>query len=228
MPIPPQAKLLHVLQDGEFSRLGSTTSAKADVRVLAATNVDIHQAIASRKFRADLYYRVSAFTIHLPPLRERKEDIPVLLNYFVTMWAELFSRPRLHVSAKVLDVCLRYPWPGNVRELESFVKRYLILGDEDQVLSTLDSKLYGGTLHLETAQRASPVDCSDLKSLVRGVKQEAETEAIIRALERSQGSRKDAAKMLKISLRALQYKIQQYGIDQFTDPSASPPPRRPE
>ena len=217
-----------MLQDGEFSRLGSTTSAKADVRVLAATNVDIHQAIASRKFRADLYYRVSAFTIHLPPLRERKEDIPVLLNYFVTMWAELFSRPRLHVSAKVLDVCLRYPLPGNVRELESFVKRYLILGDEDQVLSTLDSKLYGGTLHLETAQRASPVDCSDLKSLVRGVKQEAETEAIIRALERSQGSRKDAAKMLKISLRALQYKIQQYGIDQFTDPSASPPPRRPE
>ena len=225
MPIPPQAKLLHVLQDGEFSRLGSTTSAKADVRVLAATNVDIHQAIASRKFRADLYYRVSAFTIHLPPLRERKEDIPVLLNYFVTMWADLFSRPRLHVSAKMLDVCLRYPWPGNVRELESFVKRFLIMGNEDQVLSTLDYKSGAGADPSGAARRTNPANCRDLKSLVRSVKQEAETEAIIGALEQTQGSRKDAAKRLKISLRALQYKIQEYGIDGFADPSL---PRLPE
>ena len=110
-----------------------------------------------------------------------------------------------------------------MRELESFVKRYLILGDEDQVLTTLDRNSNDATPHLETARRASPRECSDLKSLVRNVKQEAETEAIIRALERAQGCRKDAAKMLKISLQALQYKIQQYGIDQFTDPSASPP-----
>jgi two-component system response regulator AtoC len=223
MPIPPQAKLLHVLQDGEFSRLGSSTVAKSDVRVLAATNVDIHQAIESRKFRADLYYRVSAFTIHLPALRERKEDISVLLNYFVTIWADLYSRPRLNVSAKMLDVCLRYPWPGNVRELESFAKRYLILGDEKKVLSTIDLKSMDIPNHPGKAGNAIPADCSDLKSLVRGVKREAETAAITRALDRAQGSRKDAAKMLKISLRALQYKIQRYGIDVYTDPSARLP-----
>ncbi|MBZ5513928.1 MAG: sigma 54-interacting transcriptional regulator [Acidobacteriia bacterium] len=217
MPIPPQAKLLHVLQDGEFSRLGSNTSAKVDVRVLAATNVDIHQAIETRKFRADLYYRLSAFTIHLPPLRDRKEDIPVLLNYFATTWADLYGRPRFHVSTKMLDVCLRYLWPGNVRELENVVKRYLILGDEDQVLTMLDSKSNDQILREPAARRPALPHSGGLKSLVRAVKQEAETEAIIRALEQTRGSRKEAAKVLKISLRALQYKIRQYGIDGLTE-----------
>ncbi len=214
MPIPPQAKLLHVLQDGEFSRLGSTSTVRVDVRVLAATNIDIQQAIESRRFRSDLYYRLNAFTIHLPPLRERKQDIPVLLNYFLTTWADLYGRPRPQVSTRLLDVCLNHSWPGNVRELENFVKRFLILGDEDQLLSHLDAGAGGNIVQLETARRANSGECNDLKSLVRSLKQEAEREAILRALEQAQGSRKETAKILKISLRALQYKIRQYGIDQ--------------
>ncbi len=219
MPIPPQAKLLHVLQDGEFSRLGSPTSVKVDVRILAATNVDVHQAIETRRFRADLYYRLNAFTIHLPPLRQRKEDIPVLLNHFITNWADRYGRPHLAVSQKMLDACLAYTWPGNVRELENFVKCYLVLEDENQVLAKLGTGNNGGTAALtyETVRMPVSGECSDLKSLVRGLKRDAEKEAIIRALDQANGSRKEAARILQISLRALHYKIQQYGIDKPAD-----------
>ncbi len=219
MPIPPQAKLLHVLQDGEFSRLGSPTSLKVDVRVLAATNVDVQQAIEDRRFRADLYYRLNAFTIHLPPLRERKEEIPILLNHFIANWADRYGRPRLPVSQKMLNACLAYPWPGNVRELENFVKCYLVLEDETQVLSKLGAENKGSpnTLSYETVRLPASGECSDLKSLVRGLKRDAEKEAILRTLEQSKGNRKVAAQILHISLRALHYKIQQYGIDKPAD-----------
>lgn len=220
MPIPPQAKLLHVLQDGEFSRLGSPTTAKVDVRVLAATNVDISRAIASRTFRDDLYYRLNAFTIYLPPLRERKEDIPELLSHFIGIWANRYGRPRLPASAKMLDFCLHYSWPGNVRELENFVKRYLVLGDEDQALSHLGSKSNGNSLHLDKVRRPAGGYCTDLKSMARSLKHEAEKEAILRALEQARGSRKETARILHISLRALHYKIREYGIDQLDNHSA--------
>ncbi len=213
MPIPPQAKLLHVLQDGEFSRLGSTTTSKVDVRVLAATNVDIGQAIESRRFRIDLYYRLNAFTIHLPPLRERKEDMPILLNYFIKTWADRYARPRVQVSTKMLQACLRHSWPGNVRELENFVKLYLVLGDEEQVLNKLGSNSNATGVHVEAVRIPNPADCHDLKSLVRSLKRGAEKEAIILALKQAKGRRKETAQMLKISLRALHYKILQYGID---------------
>jgi two-component system, NtrC family, response regulator AtoC len=224
MPIPPQAKLLHVLQDGEFSRLGSSTTARVDVRVLAATNVDITQALESRRFRADLYYRLNAFMIELPPLRERKEDIPELLNHFIQNWASRCGRPCLPVSAKMLDACLRYRWPGNVRELENFVKRYLVLADEEQVLKSLGSKPNSGPVQLAPVRRPVVSNAVDLKSMVRGLKQEVEREAILRTLEQVRGSRKETAKILRISLRALHYKIRQYGIDQpqdDSDPSAA-------
>jgi len=213
MPIPPQAKLLHVLQDGEFSRLGSATTSKVDVRVLAATNVDIGQAIESRRFRLDLYYRLNAFTIHLPPLRDRKEDMAILLNYFIKTWADRYARPRAQVSTKMLHACLRHSWPGNVRELENFVKLYLVLGDEEQVLNKLGSSSNAATLQVEEVRVPNPADCHDLKSLVRSLKRGAEKEAIILALKQAKGRRKETAQMLKISLRALHYKILQYGID---------------
>ncbi len=220
MPIPPQAKLLHVLQDGEFSRLGSPTTVRVDVRILAATNVDISQAIETKRFRTDLYYRLNAFTIYVPPLRERKEDIPVLLNHFINYWADRYGRPRLPVSAAMLNACMRYPWPGNARELENFVKRYLIVADEEQALSVLGHVSNNGTEF--RAEPSPPIDsshCDDLKSLVRGLKQQAEKGAILQALERTQGRRKETAKLLNISLRALIYKIRQYGIDCSPKPS---------
>jgi len=121
MPLAAQAKLLQVLQDGEFSRLGSTRSVKVDVRVLAATNVDIAEAIRAKKFREDLYYRLNAFTIQLLPLRQRREDIPILVHHFMERYSARLGRAPLPISTELLKACLRYPWPGNVRELENFV-----------------------------------------------------------------------------------------------------------
>ncbi|MGH9452224.1 MAG: sigma-54-dependent transcriptional regulator [Terriglobia bacterium] len=214
MPPALQAKLLHVLQDQQFSRLGSRTMVKVDVRILAATNIDIPEAIASRKFREDLYYRLNAFTINVPPLRERKEEIPLLIRHFMGLFAARYARAPLAVSPALIDACLNYRWPGNLRELENFVKRYLILGDEALALMELEAK--------KEEQQPSPVEAArdlskeppgDLKSLVRGLKDEAECEAISRALKHTKWNRKEAARMLKISYKALLYKIRQYNLD---------------
>jgi two-component system response regulator AtoC len=132
-----QAKLLHILQDGLFSRLGSRSVIKADVRVLAATNINIPEALATKRLREDLYYRLNAFTLHVPPLRERKEEIPILLKHFMAHQAERFARAPLPLSPALLQACAEYPWPGNLRELSNFVKRYLVLGDEKLAINEL-------------------------------------------------------------------------------------------
>src|SRR2546421_4131893 len=137
MPPSLQAKLLHVLQDQQFSRLGSRTVQKVDVRVLAATNINIQEAIATRKLREDLYYRLNAFTLQIPPLRERKEEIALLLKHFMSRLADHYARPPLALSPALMQRCLEYPWPGNLRELSNFVKRYLILGDEAAAINEL-------------------------------------------------------------------------------------------
>src|SRR5690242_5862534 len=118
-----QAKLLHVLQDQQFSRLGGRSVIKADVRVVAATNIDITHAIANRTLREDLYYRLNGFTLRLPPLRERKGDIGALLRHLMGSLAERCACPVLPITKAALDKCMNYPWPGNVRELENFLKR---------------------------------------------------------------------------------------------------------
>ncbi len=215
--LPPalQAKLLQFLQDQQFSRLGSRSMVTVDVRILAATNVEIPQAIAAKRLREDLYYRLNAFTLHLPPLRERREEIPLLLRHFMALFSTRYARTPLPVSPTLVEACLRYPWPGNLRELENFVKRYLILGNETLVLNELESNKEGSApLHeaAEIADRQQHPD--DLKSLVRSLKDEAENEAITRALQRTKWNRKEAARLLKISYKALLYKIRQYNIDQ--------------
>lgn len=213
MPIPPQAKLLHVLQDGEFSRLGSTHTRQVDVRVLAATNINVRMAVQNGTFRVDLYYRLNVFTIELPPLRERKEDLPHLLDYFMTTWAARYGKPPLEITRRILEKCENHRWPGNVRELENFVKRYLVQGDQDEALSQL-----GGEIdHDRTARNydSEMRHCSDLKSLLRDQKQETERDAILRALAQANGSKQIAASRLGISLRALHYKVRLYGIDSY-------------
>lgn len=211
MPPSLQTKLLHVLQDHQFSRLGSRSNVHVDVRILAATNVHMQQAIASGAMREDLYYRLNAFTMHLPPLRERRSEIPFLLRQFLARLASRYARPPLPVSQAMMDACMRYHWPGNLRDLENFAKRYVIFGDQDLVLSELEEKIAEGT----AAKGASPAPAApgDLKQLVRGVKGEAEMEAIVRALQHSRGVRKDAARILNISYKALLYKMRQYGLD---------------
>src|SRR6516225_2087423 len=123
MPPLLQAKLLHVLQDQQFSRLGSRSVIKVDVRILAATNINIPEALATKRLREDLYYRLNAFTLSLPPLRERKEEIPILLKHSMTRMAERYARPPLPLSPTMMQACLDYSWPGNLRELNNFLKR---------------------------------------------------------------------------------------------------------
>ncbi|MGH9358871.1 MAG: sigma-54-dependent transcriptional regulator [Terriglobia bacterium] len=215
MPPSLQAKLLHVLQDQRFSRLGSRSMVQVDVRILAATNIEIEEAILTKKFREDLYYRLNAFTILLPPLRERKEEIPLLLRHFMGLFATRYGRTPLSVSPALVETCLSYRWPGNLRELENFVKRYLILGDESLVLSELEAKREGQPLVGEAAlESETPKEkLSDLKSLVRNSKDEVECEAISRALQQTKWNRKEAARLLNISYKALLYKIRQYNLD---------------
>jgi two-component system response regulator AtoC len=211
MPTTLQAKLLHVLQDQQFSRLGGRNTISVDVRILAATNVNIQQAIAAKRLREDLYYRLNAFTLHLPPLRERREEIPLLLRHFMAHLSERFARPPLPISEALLEACMRYHWPGNLRELENLVKRYLILGEEALILSELDP--HNPNMIGVPAPSQRRADTSDLKSLVRGLKDEAEIQAIGDALEQAQWNRKEAARMLNISYKALLYKIRQYGLE---------------
>src|SRR6476469_3867285 len=137
MPPSLQAKLLHVLQDQMFSRLGSRSVVKVDVRILAATNINIPEALANKRLREDLYYRLNAFTLSLPPLRERKEEIPILLKHFMSRMAEQYARPPLPLSPNMLEACQEYSWPGNLRELNNFIKRYLVLGDEKLAVQEL-------------------------------------------------------------------------------------------
>jgi two-component system response regulator AtoC len=216
-----QAKLLHVLQDHQFSRLGGRQMVQTDVRILAATNVNVKEAIASGRFREDLFYRLNVFSIHVPPLRERTREIPMLFRHFLDKYSEKFQKPAPIPSEHLIEAALKYPWPGNLRELENFVKRYVILQDDEGSFKEL----------LEMAaqrQRVSPreedgvVREQGLKSLVRSLKDEAEMEAIADALEKTNWSRKEAARMLGISYKALLYKMRQFKLDTGRAPRSRP------
>jgi two-component system, NtrC family, response regulator AtoC len=203
-----QAKLLQVLQDGQFSRLGGRHSVKVDVRVLAATNINMAACIANKSFREDLYYRLSSFVMNMPSLRERKEEIPMMLRHFMIQVAERYACPLLPLSARLVRACENYSWPGNIRELENFVKRYLVLGDENAAAEELES---GPNSPAPTQTVPEPVR-PDLKQIVRSLKNGAEMAAITEALEENAWNRKRAAAALNISYKALLYKIRQYDI----------------
>ena len=205
-----QAKLLQVLQDGQFSRLGGRHPVKVDVRVLAATNINMTESIAKKTFREDLYYRLSSFVLSMPSLRQRKEEIPMMLRHFMIQVAERYACPLLSVSPRMMEACENYPWPGNIRELENFVKRYLVLGDENAAITELERG---------TVRESDPADVArvepqnpDLKQMVKTLKNGAEMEAIASALEENGWNRKRTATMLNISYKALLYKIRQYDI----------------
>src|ERR1700732_99018 len=196
MPPLLQAKLLHVLQDQTFSRLGSRSVIKVDVRILAATNINIPEALANKRLREDLYYRLNAFTLSLPPLRDRKEEIPILLKHFMSRMSESYARAPLPLSGPLMEACLRHSWPGNLRELSNFIKRYLVLGDETLAASELQPRPDGGGgQHSDGTGRSAGADSGGgLKSLSRNAKDEAEAEAIARALDETNWNRKQAAR----------------------------------
>jgi DNA-binding NtrC family response regulator len=216
MPAGLQAKLLQVLQDGSFSRLGSRTTVKVDVRVIAATNIDIKAAIAQKTFREDLYYRLNGFTLKMPPLRERLEEVPILAHHFMQKVAAKYGREQLPISPVLMKALMTQPWRGNLRELENTIKRYLILGSEQAILEDLNPMHPSG---VPEHGGDSGGNNSGLKHLVRNLKGDAESVAIAQALEGSGWNRKDAANELQISYKALLYKIKQYNL--------SPPQKNP-
>jgi two-component system response regulator AtoC len=217
-----QAKLLHVLQDQQFSRLGGRAMVQVDVRVLAATNVNVRQAIQSGRFREDLYYRLNVFSIHVPPLRERTPEIPLLFRHFLGKYSEKFQKQPPSPSSHLMEAAMRYPWPGNLRELENFVKRYVIMEDDE---SSFRELLEMASSRQRTSPREEPVTKEKgLKALVRSLKDEAEMEAIADALEKTNWSRKEAARMLGISYKALLYKMRQFKLDAGRAPRSSAAP----
>jgi two-component system, NtrC family, response regulator AtoC len=209
-----QAKLLHVLQDNQFSRLGGRSVINVDVRVLAATNMNVQEAMQSGRFREDLYYRLNVLSIHIPPLRERTAEIPLLFQHFLQKYSEKFQKPMPEPSSHLLEAAMRYQWPGNLRELENFTKRYVILeDDEGSFRELLEMTSAQQRLAPQPEATVAKEQGGGLKALVRSLKDEAEAEAIAQALEKTRWCRKDAAKMLGISYKALLYKMRQFNLD---------------
>ncbi len=207
-----QAKLLHVLQDHQYSRLGGRHLIGVDVRVLAATNVEVQEAMKSGRLREDLYYRLNVLSINVPPLRERTTEIPLLFRHFLNKYSEKFQKESPNPSQHLMEAAIRYAWPGNLRELENFVKRYVILEDDEGSFREL-VEMAAVRQRISPREEPLPVREQGLKALVRGLKDEAEMEAIADALEKTHWCRKDAAKMLGISYKALLYKIRQFNLD---------------
>ena len=209
-----QAKLLHVLQDGQFTRLGGQSCTKVNVRVVAATNIQMDAALADKTFREDLYYRLSVFTIHVPPLRERCEEIPYFMEETIRRAPAAMRAGGANVlSSRLLDAALLYDWPGNLRELRNFVIRSIIMRDPVAAARELEAKIDGlrGSSVRVTSDAKLPVG-SGMRSVVRDLKERTEMQMIQDALEDSRWNRRQAAQSLNISYRALLYKIQQHRL----------------
>jgi two-component system response regulator AtoC len=215
MSAPMQAKLLHVLQDGQFSRLGGRATTQVDVRVIAATNVNIETAMAERMFREDLFYRISAFTIEVPPLRQRKEEIPFLVGEMLRRHTMNFRLRPVDVPASLMTAMLEYDWPGNLRELSNFIMRLLIMQDPKMALANLCSKprmrFRPGTVPGPSLDEQAD-EIGTMPSIVRDIKGHTESRLIKDALDSSGWNRRHAASRLGISYRSLLYKIQHYQL----------------
>ncbi len=204
-----QAKLLHVLQDSEYTRLGGKRTVRVDARVLASTNVNLEEAVASGKFREDLYFRLNVIRVEIPPLRERREDIPVLCNYFLNKYRDRYKSNVEDISPSLLDSFLRYDWPGNIRQLENALKRYLILPESN--MNLLEMK--------EQQPSTAPVllkpkeDNMSLKDVGSRAAEQAEKELVLRVLEETSWNRKQAARRLNICYKALLNKLKRWQID---------------
>jgi DNA-binding NtrC family response regulator len=216
LPLDLQERLMQVLQQKRFTRSGGETI-QVDVRILAATSANVERALAEKRLREDLYYHLSAFTLHVPPLRQRVEEIPLLVQHFMHYLSKHYGVPPRAFSSAVLGACRSYSWPGNLRELEGFVKRYLMMGDNDHIPGQVSSLMeempeYPTEEVASDAPNANGGNPASLKSLVQSVKLEAERRAIVSALERTGWNRKAAARLLKVSYRTLLYKIEQYHL----------------
>jgi len=198
-----QVKLLRVLQEREFERLGGTQTLPLNVRVLAATNRNLEKAIAAGEFREDLYYRLNVFSIFVPPLRDRKADILLLADHFLERFAREHGKNVRRISTPAIDMLASYHWPGNVRELSNAIERAVVLCD-------------GGVVHahhlpptLQTAESSGTTANQSLQEMVEAV----EKDALQDALKQARGNRAVAARLLRTTRRIFNYKVRNYGID---------------
>src|SRR5213080_2192713 len=213
-----QAKLLHVLHDGDFSRVGGKSTLKIDVRVLAATNQDLERAVAQGRFREDLYYRLNVIQIAVPPLRERTEEIPVLVDYFVQRYAKIFRREGFSIPSAVMERLTQQRYPGNVRELENLIKRMIVL--RDPLLARTPRSHASVVPTANGPSKAPPSPDISLKDISRKASLAAEREVISSVLEKTGWNRVRALKAVKITYRALRYKMKRVGLEHH--PSSSP------
>jgi len=224
-----QAKLLHVLQDGGFSRLGGKRDISVDVRVLAATNKQLEHAVQDGTFREDLFYRLNVITIHIPPLRERREEIPIFLDYFLRKYSEFYGKQPAPFGESAISCMMDYAWHGNIRELENLVKRYVIVGNEAQIIRELSThKRTVAAINPTKPTQVEPAlppaapvaipissargngaeaDTPSLLEIGRRAAMSAEREAIERVLTQTRWNRRQAARILKISYKALLNKL---------------------
>ena len=204
MPLETQTKLLRVLQEGTFERLGGTRTLRVDVRIIAATNKDLSHEVETQRFRADLYYRINVIAIHLPALRERKEDIPLLVHHFIRKFAQQNHKELAEIQQQALQRLQAYDWPGNVRELENVIERAVVLAQGVSI----------GVQELPPHLQAQPpaVTFDHIVLPADATLAELERMAITHALERSGGNRQAAARQLDIGVATLYRKLKEYQI----------------
>jgi len=200
-----QAKILRVLQEREFEPVGSTQTIKVDTRVIVATNKILEKEIQEGRFREDLYYRLNVVTVDVPPLRQRREDIPLLADFFLKQYAEKNRRPIEGFTPRATDLLMRHDWPGNVRELENIIERAVIMA-RGEMITPMEFPI--DLQNLDEDLKASRIDLTPGRSL-----KEVEKVVILRTLEEVEGNRTHAARILGISRRTLQLKLKEYGIN---------------
>jgi two-component system response regulator AtoC len=215
-----QSKLLQLLQDGQFCRIGAQEDKKVEVRVVCATNRKLEQEIENGTFRSDLFYRINVVNLHLPPLRDRATDIPQLVEYFLEYHNRKYNCRAKPVSGEMITTMGKYHWPGNIRELENLVKRYVILGNEEVISADLAPR------NNDFFNTDIPVDGQiSLKKLTRQAVRELERKVILKVLQNHHWNRKQAARALSISYRALLYKIRDAGLPSNRSPKPSQTPQ---
>jgi len=206
LPLALQVKLLRVLQEKTFERVGSNSSITVDIRVIAATNVDLAREVREGNFREDLYYRLKVVPVELPPLRERKADIPLLVHHFLQMHCRNLSRPLLKISKEAVDSLINYPWPGNIRELENFIERLVVLARDGQEITIED--LPSGMFYSDGFDEDIAAEGVDYREALRGF----ERRFIIKELAQTNWNRVEAAKRMQIHRNTLLMKMKELNI----------------
>ncbi len=205
MPLPLQAKLLRVLQTKEIERLGGTNTHKVDIRIIVATKKNLKEEIQRGNFREDLFYRINVFSIHLPPLRERKEDIPLLANYFLHLNSRNSNKKIQRLTEETIEILKNYDFPGNVRELNNIIERAVMLCSD----GVIDAELLPQELKIKSSEAEN---CRSEETLKKALEQ-CEKQTILRALKEAGGRKSEAARRLGISRKTLWEKIIKYKID---------------